>query len=158
MEGVDGMKTGYTWAAGWNLVTSYHRGNDHLIGVVMGERSKNRRDLHMRALLEGRPLSANEIRRITIRTPDYFKQRAPLIRWGVQVGVFRSSSQAHVYGKTIKKNYAAILKDIPYHIGTKIKKSMRVFHTRFHFGNEERAREVCAALKKRGVDCFVVSG
>ena len=39
MQGVDGIKTGYTRASGFNLVTSIRRGNRHLVGVVMGGRS-----------------------------------------------------------------------------------------------------------------------
>ena len=35
VEGVDGIKTGYTRASGFNLVTSMRRGNRHLVGVVL---------------------------------------------------------------------------------------------------------------------------
>src|SRR5258705_1580328 len=51
VEGVDGIKTGYTRASGFNLVTSMHRGNRHLVGVVMGGRSGGSRDAAMRSLL-----------------------------------------------------------------------------------------------------------
>jgi D-alanyl-D-alanine carboxypeptidase len=51
VEGVDGIKTGYTRASGFNLVTSMRRGNRHLIGVVMGGRSGGSRDAIMRNLL-----------------------------------------------------------------------------------------------------------
>jgi D-alanyl-D-alanine carboxypeptidase len=51
LEGVDGIKTGYTRASGFNLVTSMRRGNRHLIGVVMGGRSGGSRDAMMRTLL-----------------------------------------------------------------------------------------------------------
>jgi D-alanyl-D-alanine carboxypeptidase len=51
VEGVDGIKTGYTRASGFNLVTSMHRGNRFLIGVVMGGRSGGSRDAIMRNLL-----------------------------------------------------------------------------------------------------------
>ncbi len=51
VEGVDGIKTGYTRASGFNLVTSMRRGNRHLIGVVMGGRSGGSRDATMRSLL-----------------------------------------------------------------------------------------------------------
>jgi D-alanyl-D-alanine carboxypeptidase len=51
VEGVDGIKTGYTRASGFNLVTSMHRGNRHLVGVVMGGRSGGSRDAIMRGLL-----------------------------------------------------------------------------------------------------------
>jgi D-alanyl-D-alanine carboxypeptidase len=158
MEGVDGMKTGYTRAAGWNLVTSYHRGSDHLIGVVMGEFSKNRRDYHMKALLEGRPLSVQEIRRITIKTPDYFHATTTKTRWGIQVGVFRNSKQAKTYAQKIRKNHLELLKNHTYRIIGKISKRVRTFQTRFNCKNEKTARATCTALKKRGIDCFVVSG
>lgn len=51
MEGIDGIKTGYTSASGFNLVTSMHRGNRFLVGVVMGGRSAGSRDAIMRGLL-----------------------------------------------------------------------------------------------------------
>src|SRR4051795_905241 len=51
VEGVDGIKTGYTHASGFNLVSSMRRGNRHLIGVVLGGRSGGSRDAIMRNLL-----------------------------------------------------------------------------------------------------------
>ena len=51
VEGVDGIKTGYTRASGFNLVTSMRRGNRHLVGVVLGGRSGGSRDAAMRSLL-----------------------------------------------------------------------------------------------------------
>ena len=51
VDGVDGIKTGYTRASGFNLVTSMHRGNRFLIGVVMGGHSGSSRDATMRNLL-----------------------------------------------------------------------------------------------------------
>jgi D-alanyl-D-alanine carboxypeptidase len=51
VEGVDGIKTGYTRASGFNIVTSMRRGNRHLVGVVMGGRSGSSRDAAMRNLL-----------------------------------------------------------------------------------------------------------
>ena len=50
--GADGMKTGYTEASGYNLVTSAMRGGVRLIGVVMGARSGGERDIHMAGLLD----------------------------------------------------------------------------------------------------------
>src|SRR5690242_18143397 len=51
VEGVDGIKTGYTRASGFNLVTSIHRGNRFMVGVVLGGRSGGSRDAIMRSLL-----------------------------------------------------------------------------------------------------------
>ncbi len=51
VEGVDGIKTGYTRSSGFNLITNLRRGNRHLVGVVMGGRSYRSRDGIMRNLL-----------------------------------------------------------------------------------------------------------
>jgi D-alanyl-D-alanine carboxypeptidase len=51
VEGVDGIKTGFTRASGFNLITSLHRDGRFLVGVVMGGRSAFQRDAHMRELL-----------------------------------------------------------------------------------------------------------
>ncbi|MEM9322220.1 MAG: D-alanyl-D-alanine carboxypeptidase family protein [Pseudomonadota bacterium] len=50
-DGVDGMKTGRTDAAGWCLVTSSQRGNMRLISAVMGTESDRARTDASRALL-----------------------------------------------------------------------------------------------------------
>jgi D-alanyl-D-alanine carboxypeptidase len=50
-EGADGMKTGFTDGAGFNLVTSVVRGNMNIIGVVMGGRTARSRDGEMVRLL-----------------------------------------------------------------------------------------------------------
>ena len=36
VEGVDGIKTGYTRASGFNLVSSVRRGSRHVVAVVLG--------------------------------------------------------------------------------------------------------------------------
>jgi D-alanyl-D-alanine carboxypeptidase (penicillin-binding protein 5/6) len=50
--GVDGIKTGYTSASGYNLVTSLHKGNRRLVGVVMGGSSAKSRNRSMAGLLD----------------------------------------------------------------------------------------------------------
>ena len=50
--GADGLKTGYTEASGYNVVTSALRGDVRLIGVVMGASNGWERDQHMTALLD----------------------------------------------------------------------------------------------------------
>ena len=50
-RGVDGIKTGYIRASGFNLVTSASRDERHLIGVLFGGRSAKSRDKRMRTLL-----------------------------------------------------------------------------------------------------------
>lgn len=51
VKGVDGIKTGYTRAAGFNLVTSAQADGRSIVGVVMGGKSGGSRDAQMRALV-----------------------------------------------------------------------------------------------------------
>ncbi|MBI1239251.1 MAG: hypothetical protein GC199_07900 [Alphaproteobacteria bacterium] len=49
--GANGIKTGYTRASGFNLVSSAERDGRRIIGVVMGGRTARERDNEMRAIL-----------------------------------------------------------------------------------------------------------
>ncbi|MBB4953760.1 D-alanyl-D-alanine carboxypeptidase (penicillin-binding protein 5/6) [Agrobacterium vitis] len=51
LKGVDGIKTGYTDASGFNLVSAYSDGNRRVIGVVMGGRTAASRDSLMAQLI-----------------------------------------------------------------------------------------------------------
>jgi D-alanyl-D-alanine carboxypeptidase len=51
IKGVDGIKTGYTRASGFNLVSSVSDGNRRIVAVVMGGQSAKSRDAHMAELI-----------------------------------------------------------------------------------------------------------
>jgi D-alanyl-D-alanine carboxypeptidase len=51
IEGLDGIKTGFTRASGFNILTSVHRDGRFIVGVVMGGRSGGSRDATMRGLI-----------------------------------------------------------------------------------------------------------
>jgi D-alanyl-D-alanine carboxypeptidase len=52
VDGMDGIKTGYTQASGFNLVASVRRNDRHIVSVVMGGTSAGARDARMRSLIE----------------------------------------------------------------------------------------------------------
>ena len=52
VAGVDGIKTGYIRASGFNIVVNVRRGKRHLITVVFGGRSGRVRDARARALID----------------------------------------------------------------------------------------------------------
>ncbi|WP_313956218.1 D-alanyl-D-alanine carboxypeptidase family protein [Mesorhizobium amorphae] len=52
IKGVDGIKTGYTRASGFNLVSSVADGNRKLVAVVMGGSSGGSRDKQMASLIQ----------------------------------------------------------------------------------------------------------
>ncbi|MBL1256303.1 SPOR domain-containing protein [Methylocystis sp. Sn-Cys] len=52
VEGMDGIKTGYTRASGFNLLTSVRRHSHHIVAVVMGGTTAGARDRIMAQLIE----------------------------------------------------------------------------------------------------------
>ena len=60
VEGMDGIKTGYTRASGYNLLTSVRRGRRHIVAVVLGGRTAGARDRYMESLIERHIASAGE--------------------------------------------------------------------------------------------------
>ncbi|MCP8939883.1 SPOR domain-containing protein [Alsobacter sp. SYSU M60028] len=52
VEGMDGIKTGYTRASGFNLLTSVKTEGRHVVAVVLGGRSAAARDNQMASLLD----------------------------------------------------------------------------------------------------------
>jgi D-alanyl-D-alanine carboxypeptidase len=68
--GVDGIKTGYTRASGFNLVTSMHRDGRYVVAVVLGGRSASERDARMRELIDAHIKEAS-----VRRTPPPLRER-----------------------------------------------------------------------------------
>ncbi len=51
-KGMDGIKTGYTNASGFNLVSAVNDNGRHVVGVVLGGKTARSRDARMAALLD----------------------------------------------------------------------------------------------------------
>lgn len=64
LKGADGLKTGYTSKAGWNLVTSAKRGKTSLIGVIIGGKSWKSRDQKMIAMLNTHFKKINNVKKV----------------------------------------------------------------------------------------------
>lgn len=110
--GTDGIKTGYTDASGFNLVTSVVREHRRLIGVVLGAAKAGGRDRHMMALLDqgyrmldgGAPVTGRLIQtadaaplRHARPAPAPVPAPAPARTagdWAIQVGAFPQAAAA----------------------------------------------------------------
>ncbi len=68
-KGMDGMKTGYVYASGFNLVSSAVQNNQRLIGVVFGGRTSKSRNAHMRKILDNGFTRLNTIRIAHAKVP-----------------------------------------------------------------------------------------
>ncbi|MFM8699838.1 MAG: serine hydrolase [Hyphomicrobiales bacterium] len=61
VEGVDGIKTGYTNRSGFNLLTSVKDKDRRIVAVILGGRSGASRDRRMEALIDGHLMAAAPI-------------------------------------------------------------------------------------------------
>ncbi len=68
-KGMDGFKTGYINASGFNLVASARQDNRRLIGVVFGGRSSATRNSHMAEILDQGFKKAKNIRTAVVKAP-----------------------------------------------------------------------------------------
>ena len=77
-KGTDGIKTGYTRLAGFNLAASVRRDDKHLVAVVLGGRTGGQRDAAMRSLLDqsfpeaaaGKPVAAPLVASVETPAPS----------------------------------------------------------------------------------------
>ncbi len=75
-EGADGIKTGYTRAAGFNLTASAQRGNKRLVATVFGGTSTAHRNQVMAQLLDsGFTRVPNRVREVRPEAPRLLAQR-----------------------------------------------------------------------------------
>lgn len=102
VQGVDGIKTGYTRASGFNLVTSVRSDGRSVVAVVMGGQSGRSRDDHMAALLrehlprasrkDGGPLVAS--RQLTAGATAVAAAAVALPRKNIPLPAFRPAGEA----------------------------------------------------------------
>ncbi len=82
IDGVDGIKTGYIRASGFNIVTSVGRRGKRLVIVVMGGKSARERDAHVAELIErflpaGTVRSAPAVASVPAMTPPLTQPVSP---------------------------------------------------------------------------------
>lgn len=176
VPGVDGIKTGFTNAAGRNLAASCVRGGRRIIAVVMGGRSNQTRDQHMINLLNRAYAQAPRYRRPTPvpyqrplqnretplppTIPAALKQQTvtpsskPLNYWAVQVGAFPKAKTAHMVANRVR---AAVhsLKKTRVAINTR-GNSNKLYLARLVGLSKTQAKSACKALKLRGLDCLPI--
>jgi D-alanyl-D-alanine carboxypeptidase len=106
-KGADGIKTGYTRAAGFNLVASAERGRERIIATVFGGRSTASRNAKVAELLDLGFKRAPS--RVALRTP-----RKPAYQGNVAVAAAPAPKPAAsgTKGKSIRVASAAVKKSL----------------------------------------------
>lgn len=81
VRGVDGIKTGFTNASGFNLVTSVDHNNKRLVAVVMGGKTGKSRDQHMKQIVkEFLPFATNKKAQLYAKLPKNVAKPAKISR------------------------------------------------------------------------------
>ena len=103
VDGVDGIKTGYTRASGFNLLTSVHRDGRSLVAVVMGGPTAYARDRLMEQLIAQHIASATTAHTATMIADDASRRDAGALgraagRTGRSLGACRRGQCARAPG------------------------------------------------------------
>ena len=195
MPGVDGLKTGFTNASGFNLAVSAVRDNRRLIAVVMGGPTTALRDENAESLLltgfdvmrrrangENIQVAQNmfeptELNGPVVRAPteqgDGDQEGLKIVltgspaskagkvdvagksaksKWAVQVGEFRSKSDAHHQIALVEKKFGD-------HVSGGRGQADKVGHkykALFVGLSENDAKDACRAMKSKRLACMVV--
>jgi D-alanyl-D-alanine carboxypeptidase len=186
-EGMDGIKTGYVRASGFNLVASAHRGDTRLIGVVFGGHSAPSRDNQMAELLDqcfaaahggkGAPVAEGDAAepgesgaieplsippKVAVAFPAGRKGAALAASgggaWGIQVGAFADQEQCQGTLVATSRRTSPLLAEAKPAVDKLTTGSGAIVYRARFLGLEERmARSVCAYLVKHGQNCLVVA-
>lgn len=175
-DGVDGIKTGYIHASGFNLVASARRGGKRVIGVIFGGNSPNSRNALMTRLLnlgfkslDRGPVRIAKTKKAKTRIAKAKPRFMPLARakpkaktklaknrrWGVQVGAFARYAQAFEAARSAIEAVPASLRHGKIKVVLLRKRNGKTLQrARIHGISKKQAYRACRSLKKRKKPCM----
>ncbi len=131
-DGMDGIKTGYVQASGFNLVASAKRGNTRLVGVVFGGRTAKSRNAHMRTLLDrgfekSRTILMASAAPVPLRKPDFEQdQDQDSVRWAaLNTGMIGALIGQGDYDPAVTRRFETGLLAIAAHSGENFREARR---------------------------------
>lgn len=166
-DGMDGLKTGYIRASGFNLAASAERSGVRLIGVVFGGKSPRWRDNHMADLLDRSfEVAIAEAEAADVPVPKHKPdplgetQTASIAQerteqWAIQVGAFERYAPAHLAVTRAARAVPSLLNSKVAIVPDEAE-SGKVYRARLIGMSESGARGSCAQLQKRKIPCVVV--
>lgn len=182
--GVDGMKTGYTRASGYNLVASAHRNGHRVIGVVFGGRSSSARNTRMRELLDGafaklempgseKPAiakvagsagSASNANIVVARNDALSKPETPAAidfsskaGWGIQVGAFKDDAPARNAANKAVQQLRRNVRNSAQVVVVQVQQGDEtIYRARLVGLSRNTANEACRRLQSRKLSCVPV--
>lgn len=180
-QGVDGIKTGYIRASGYNLVASARRGGRRVIGVLLGGETAAQRNRKMAGLLDvgfrrldttlaedmarprvgldtasvvPAPARSASIPSSRVASPSLAASAGASASWGIQVGAFPDAASAR---KAAQRAITAARSQIGNGVIHVEPNGRRKTLYQARIGNIERAEasRACSILKKKKFKCMV---
>ncbi len=141
-EGADGMKTGYTRAAGFNIVTSAYKDGKRVIAVTMGHKTANKRDNRIANLMAS---ALNVYDDAKSKTKDF----------AIQVGAFSNYAKAKSHAMQVNK----LIKGDADNVDVKVYQtaSTVIYRSQIVGFAKKDAHNACNRLKKSNKSCIVVA-
>lgn len=172
-KGADGMKTGYTRASGFNIVTSAQRQGNRVIAVTMGHRTLGDRDTKVMSMMNRglTTLAQNNLD----KTARRYAKLKPIINtpvqeeilttskevgdkvWGIQVGAFSNYAKARNYALKIKRTTLQVFKGNDISIEPVATGAAVVYRSKIIGLARNDADSACKKLKSRQQSCIVVA-
>lgn len=172
-KGADGMKTGYTRAAGFNIVTSAQRNGNRVIAVTMGHKTVKERDTKVMSMMErGLTQLAQNDRDSTARMyaniqPTSGSAVEKQIQtasndaadklWGIQVGAFSNYAKARNYALKVKRGIKQVFKDKNISIEPVTTGTAVIYRSKIVGFAKNDADKACRTLKSQNQSCIVVA-
>lgn len=165
-KGADGMKTGFTSAAGYNIVTSAERDGRRVIAVTMGHNSVKERDYKVAQLMNkglkkinAPTLSSHKlVAKLEIPSLSEENSSSDDDIWAIQIGAFSNYIKARNYALEIQNNI-----HLPYANKTEINVEPAsngaaiVYRSQLTGFAKNEADKTCYRLKKANKSCIVVA-
>ena len=174
--GADGMKTGYTAAAGYNIITSAERDGNRVISVTMGHKSIKQRDQKVAQMMDKglKKLALNLNNKEKL--PVYAKIDSSAIKllptkneetqanpsedslWGIQIGALSNYAKARNYALKIRNESSLkAIKKTKIDIEPAQKGAAIVYRSKLIGLEKNEADKTCNHLKKSKKSCIVVA-
>lgn len=176
-EGADGMKTGYTAAAGFNIVTSAKRDNHRIIAVTMGHDQQDQRDKKVATMLEtaftqmqnNSKIDTNKIyAELANKTKTKKTQVAskssyvPKVQnskgdWAIQIGAFTSYAKAQNHAEKTKNKLAGKFAFRNINVEKSVSGGKTIYRSQLTGVKKDYAQKACNLLKNHKQSCMVTA-
>jgi D-alanyl-D-alanine carboxypeptidase len=153
---VDGLKTGYIRASGFNLAASGERNGRRVIAVVLGAGSPKARNREALALLDRGFSRASTV--LSEPPPPPREKPIALVRsrWAIQVGAYAHADGAYAALEMARPHIPGIIVRADAFVIPVEEGDAGLFRARFVGVSESSARRACRILVRRKLGCEVV--